>query len=165
MYRTFPCQRRTDSKVLGARPSEPPSVTVSSSSEKSLRCIYLPGVSRLRHQLFSQKSHRPMVSLHSHPSSYRAGQPLQSCNLHTAFLQQITSPDDLEPTPTGFLSTQRAPTDEQHHQKNNATALNKDRIGMQSHRGHRLEAMPPSYSTASPARSHAGTGRQLEVRS
>jgi hypothetical protein len=37
-----------------ARPSEPFSVAVSSSSEKSLTCIYLPGVSRLGLQLFSQ---------------------------------------------------------------------------------------------------------------
>ena len=37
----------------GARPSEPSSVAVSSSSEKSLTCIYLPEVSHLR-QLSSQ---------------------------------------------------------------------------------------------------------------
>jgi hypothetical protein len=38
----------------GARPSEPSSVTLSSSSERSLTCIYLPEVSRLRLQLFPQ---------------------------------------------------------------------------------------------------------------
>ena len=37
----------------GARPSEPSSVAIASSSEKSLTCIYLPEVNRFRLQLFS----------------------------------------------------------------------------------------------------------------
>jgi hypothetical protein len=51
----------------GARPSEPSSVAVSISSEKSLTCIYLPEVSHLRRQLFSQHSHRPMTSFQLAP--------------------------------------------------------------------------------------------------
>jgi hypothetical protein len=38
----------------GARPSEPSSAAVSSPSERSLTCIYLPEVSHFRLQLFSQ---------------------------------------------------------------------------------------------------------------
>ncbi|KAI0269499.1 hypothetical protein BGY98DRAFT_305230 [Russula aff. rugulosa BPL654] len=50
----------------GARPSEPTSVAVFSSSKKSLSCVYLPD------------------TLSSPPRSYQAAQLLRSYNLHTA---------------------------------------------------------------------------------
>ena len=40
--------RESGAEEDGTRPSEPPSMAVSDSSEKSLSCIYLPEVSRLR---------------------------------------------------------------------------------------------------------------------
>jgi hypothetical protein len=144
----------------GARPSEPSFVAVSSSSKKSLTCVYLPDA--LRQAVYESNcslsiSHRPMTSFQLGPeilsgsSTSPVLQPAHGFHSKSAQATQC-------PRQRAFLCTQRTPTSEQHRQASNNSTPNDDRIGIQSSPRHTSEAMPPSsYSTASPARSKSRT--------
>jgi hypothetical protein len=112
----------------------------------SLTCIFLPEVSRLRLQLFSQ--HVPSVYdviPSSHPSFYQATQLLQPYNPHTAF---TASPhrrlDANANAPSSQNSKNPNPREQHHHQASIVAALrvNQDRIGIQSSHRNRLGARP-----------------------
>src|SRR5712671_2731165 len=66
------------------RLSEPPSAVVSSASEQSLKCIYIPEVSRPRLPSASVRIDVPRRLSSSHQSSYQATQLLSSYSRQTA---------------------------------------------------------------------------------
>jgi hypothetical protein len=156
-----------DTEESGTRLSEPSSVAVSSSSEKSLTCIYLPEVSRLQLQLFSQHFSTAYNLIPARTRVLIRQLNFSSPTTGTRLPQQAST-DDPMPTPTCLLlSTQRTPANEQHGKASNDAAVNKDRIGIQSTHRHRVGGHATLfllYRVASEIEvPHPGPGRQVKI--
>jgi hypothetical protein len=136
---------------------------VTESSEKSLTCIYLPEISRLRLQLncSSSISHRPMTSFQLAPEflSGSASSPVRqpAHDFHSKPAQRIQCPRQRacfsvlrEPQPTSSIAKRLIMP---HSTKTESESIVATAIAS--------EAIPPfSYSTASPARSRSCTQTQ-----
>ena len=145
-----------------ARASESPSAAVSSPSERSLTCIYLPEVSRLRLQLSFQYFSSAYDLILARTRVLIRQLNFSGPRTGTRLPQQANT-DDPMPTPTRLLlGTQRTTTNEQHRQASNNVALNEDRrIGIQSSHRYRFGGHAAFASEIEIA--HPGPGRQVKV--